>query len=71
VRGAVIDSEGLGPRRTATMENRDDRAAYYRRRAEEAMRAAEAAKNYSIKQEYEDIARCWLELAERHEPRSG
>jgi hypothetical protein len=52
------------------MDYQEERGTYYRRRAEEATRSAQAAKDAGVRKSYEDIARSWLDLANRHEPKT-
>jgi hypothetical protein len=49
------------------MEYREDWVADYRRKAEEAERAAERASDPVVKKSYEVLARSWLDLAKRLE----
>ena len=52
------------------MTYHEDQAAYFRRKAEQATRAAERANDPGVKKSYEEIARSWLGLAKRHEPKT-
>ena len=49
------------------MERQEDRAEWYRRKAEETLRAAERPKEPAMKNAFEDLARSWLDLAKRGE----
>ena len=47
------------------MDYEEERGAYYRRKAEEATRAAQASTDPRARKTYEEIARSWLQLAKQ------
>jgi hypothetical protein len=51
------------------MAPRENTLTYYRRKAEEMTRAAEAATDPGVRKAFEDIAQSWLELVKEHERR--